>query len=103
MPACLSVDNVPVPSAYVPLWFHIQGLQETASGYGRRLTTPRMVYLEGRWRRVYVCCYSNSGTAYVEGERQPNGRRAWRIVCDDWTTGPVPEAPRPPPVRDARR
>jgi hypothetical protein len=37
------------------------------SGYGRKIPTEYMVRLKDkRWRRVYVCCYSNSGTAYIE-------------------------------------
>lgn len=48
-----------------PLWFHKRGLQETASGYGRKLTTPYMVRHEGRWRRVYACQISNAGTLYI--------------------------------------
>ena len=54
-------------SKEAPLWFHKAGLSQTASGYGRKLATRHMVKLPGgkRWRRVYVCCYANSGTAYV--------------------------------------
>lgn len=37
----------------------------TASGYGPRLPTPYQVKWEGRWRRVYVACYGNAGTAYI--------------------------------------
>jgi len=36
-----------------------------ASGYGRKIPTRHMIRYAGRWRRVYVMCYSNSGTAYV--------------------------------------
>ena len=50
-----------------PLWHQVEGLSQTASGYGRRLATTRMVRLPGnaRWRRVYCCIYSNVGTYYV--------------------------------------
>lgn len=50
-----------------PLWFHLRGLSQTATGYGGKLTSRRMIRLERgtRWRRVYVACFSNSGTAYV--------------------------------------
>jgi hypothetical protein len=48
-----------------PLWWQKQGLQETATGYGGKLTSTRMVKWLGRWRRVYVACYSNNGTAYI--------------------------------------
>jgi len=49
----------------VPLWWHKQGLQQTASGYGGKLASSKMVKLGNRWRRIYVACYGNSGTAYV--------------------------------------
>lgn len=47
-----------------PLYFHIHGLSETATGYGKKLTSSRMVHFEGRLRRIYVTCYSNCGTAW---------------------------------------
>lgn len=49
----------------VPLWWQKQGLSFTASGYGGKIPTSRMVKVDGRWRRVYVACYSNLGTAYI--------------------------------------
>ena len=48
-----------------PLEWQRKGLQQTASGYGARLTTPYMVRVGGRWWRVYSYCYSNSGTLYI--------------------------------------
>jgi len=50
-----------------PLWFHLAGLQETASGYGSKLTSARMIRFEGEkiWRRVYYVQWSNSGSPYV--------------------------------------
>ena len=50
-----------------PLWWQEQGLQYTASGYGRKIPTRHMVKLpeSNRWRRVYCCIYSNIGTCYV--------------------------------------
>ena len=36
-----------------------------ASGYGNRIPTDFMIKYQGRWRRVYCCCYSNSGTLYI--------------------------------------
>jgi hypothetical protein len=48
-----------------PLPWQLQGLQETASGYGSKLTTQRMIYWAGRWRRVYAMCYSNCATLYI--------------------------------------
>ena len=51
-----------------------QGLRETASGYGSKLTTEHMVKIAGRrgvWRRVYAVCYSNAASFYVllDGKR----------------------------------
>jgi hypothetical protein len=42
-----------------------RGLMQTASGYGRKLTTRYTVHFNGRARRVYCCCQSNSGTCYI--------------------------------------
>lgn len=49
------------------LWWQEKGLSYTASGYGKKIPTTRMVKLPGdtRWRRVYCCIFSNSGTCYV--------------------------------------
>lgn len=55
-----------------PLWWHKRGLQQTSSGYGRKLTTRYMLWFEGRLRRVYVTCFSNNGTAwftYKKGQK----------------------------------
>jgi hypothetical protein len=48
-----------------PLWWHEEGRQYSASGYGRKIPTARKVKHGGKWRRVYVCQYSNAGTAYI--------------------------------------
>lgn len=35
-------------------------------GYGSKLPTSYLVMLsDRRWRRIYVICFSNSGSAYV--------------------------------------
>ena len=49
----------------VPLWYHKQGLQQTASGYGNKLVTSKMIKYNNKWYRIYCYCYSNSGTAYI--------------------------------------
>lgn len=36
-----------------------------ATGYGARIPSRWQVKWAGRWRRVYVACFSNSGTAYI--------------------------------------
>ena len=47
----------------------------SASGYGRKIPTGRMVQLnDKRWRRVYVCQISNAGTAYILE------RGEWRVI-----------------------
>lgn len=36
------------------------------SGYGSKLPTSWQIQLQDkRWRRVYVICFSNSGSAYI--------------------------------------
>jgi len=54
-------------SKEAPLPHHTAGLSYTASGYGERIPTTRMVKIPGspRWRRVYCCIFSNAGTCYV--------------------------------------
>ena len=47
------------------LWWQRQGLQYTASGYGKKIPTRHMVHYEGRWRRVYAACFSNACTTFV--------------------------------------
>lgn len=49
-----------------PLAWQLRGLQETATGYGAKLTSGRVVRLaDGRERRVYVTCYSNNCSAWI--------------------------------------
>lgn len=49
-----------------PLNWQRQGLQETQSGYGARLTSARCVKLpNGIIRRIYVTQYSNAGSAWI--------------------------------------
>lgn len=49
-----------------PLWWHVKGLQYTASGYGKAIPTRWMVTVNGRKYRVYCSVYSNSGTCYIK-------------------------------------
>ena len=37
----------------------------TATGYGRKIPTRQMIKVNGKWRRVYCCIFSNSGTCYI--------------------------------------
>lgn len=66
----MSKTWTPLPEPYEiidrPLWWHLKGLQQTASGYGKKLTSSRCVKLpNGIVRRIYVTCWSNSGTAWI--------------------------------------
>lgn len=56
---------------YKPLAWQLLGLQYTASGYGTKIPTRWMVRHEGRQRRVYACCISNTETLYVLVKRWP--------------------------------
>lgn len=49
-----------------PLWWHIQGLTQTASGYGSKLTTRYMLPIGKRLYRVYCTQYSNAGTLWIK-------------------------------------
>ena len=35
------------------------------TGYGSKIPTQYMVFVENKWRRVYCRVYSNIGTCYV--------------------------------------
>lgn len=58
--------SLTVPAKRKPMRHHDLGLSWTASGYGKAMPSDLMVFFNGRWRRVYICCYSNAGTAYVK-------------------------------------
>jgi hypothetical protein len=40
-------------------------------GYGRKIPTDYVIRLGPRWHRVYVCCFSNAGTAYIKVKDHP--------------------------------
>ena len=68
----MKIEMQTAPGVYVmcegkesPLPWQTRGLQETASGYGRKLTTPYMVRFNGKWRRIYACQIANAGTLYI--------------------------------------
>lgn len=37
----------------------------TVYGYGKKIPTPHWLKVGGRWRRVYVTQFSNSGTSWI--------------------------------------
>lgn len=45
--------------------------RHSATGYGRRMATDYMVRYNGRWRRVYACCYGNAATHYIGNSANP--------------------------------
>ena len=55
-----------------PLWWHRSGLSETASGYGAKLRSSKMLRLQGekKLRRIYITCYSNAGSAWIIVNKQ---------------------------------
>lgn len=61
----LTIDWEPVPTRRVLLPWQKAGLSYTRTGYGPRIPTVNQVWYGGRWRRVYVCIWSNSGTCFI--------------------------------------
>lgn len=54
-----------------PLAWQLAGRTWTATGYGAKIPSSHMVKIGARLYRVYVTCYSNAGTAWI----QKDGRR----------------------------
>lgn len=49
-----------------PLWWHKKGLSYTASGYGEKIPTSKVIKMDdGRERRIYCDIYSNIGSCYI--------------------------------------
>jgi len=59
------------------LWWQARGLSYTRTGYGRQIPTTWQLRINGRWRRVYCCIFSNSGTCYIG---KPGN---WQAIVDD--------------------
>jgi len=51
---------------YAPMWFHLKGLSETSSGYGRRLNSGYKIRFNRRLYRIYVTIFSNAGTMWFK-------------------------------------
>lgn len=49
-----------------PLWWHRQGLSQTASGYGAKLTSRYKISYEGREFRLYCTVYGNAGSTWFK-------------------------------------
>lgn len=54
-----------------PLPFHEKGLSYTATGYGKKIPTTRVLHMFGRKYRIYCSVFSNIGTCYIiyKGEK----------------------------------
>ena len=55
---------------YSPLEWQIKGLQQTKSGYGKKITSWYSIYFQNRKYRIYVTIYSNNGTAWFKTGNQ---------------------------------
>ena len=58
---CLKADL-----SYDPPKWMAQGLQETASGYGKRLNSGYKIKWMGKVYRIYVTIFSNAGTCWFK-------------------------------------
>ena len=56
---------------HAPLDWQKRGLQQTASGYGRRLTNTSKICFEGKLYRLYTTIFSNAGSTWftVKGKK----------------------------------
>lgn len=48
-----------------PLWWHLKNIQQTASGYGNKLTTCYKIQFNSKLYRIYATCYSNSPSLWI--------------------------------------
>jgi len=42
---------------------------QTLTGYGTAIPTDYMIKFNDKWRRVYCCIFSNSGTLYIKAPK----------------------------------
>jgi hypothetical protein len=54
-----------------PLWWHLEGLSQTVSGYGGKLTSRYKISFEGKNYRLYISCFSNASSTWfsVKGKK----------------------------------
>ena len=71
--AYLQFGKVPGPFQTVkvecfekPLWWQLQNLTYTATGYGAKIPTRYMVKYDKRIYRVYCAIFGNVGTCWVK-------------------------------------
>lgn len=51
-----------------PLDWQRAGLQQTVSGYGRKLTMRSKIHFNGKAYRLYCTCFSNSGRVWFKAK-----------------------------------
>lgn len=75
----VTYQNAPYTVTVEKLWWQKQGLQQTATGYGRKLTTEYMLRVPDSPRpyRVYAVCFSNVASFYIL-------RKGERLFLRDW-------------------
>lgn len=63
------------------LWWQKRGLQQTATGYGRKLTTEYMLHLPDSPKpyRVYAICFSNTASFYILRKGDALYLRDWEL------------------------
>ena len=64
------INKYPLKFKESPLWWHKKGLLYTATGYGKKIPTSKMVKYNNRWHRIYCHIYSNSGSLYIISKGQ---------------------------------
>lgn len=68
---CLTLDtNGTDELIFAPLDWQKRGLSQTASGYGNKLVSRYKVRFEGRDYRLYVTCFSNTGSTWFTVRKQ---------------------------------
>jgi hypothetical protein len=65
MPDITYIDHAPADLIARPLWWQLKGLSCTATGYGARIPTDKMLRVGKRLYRVYATCYGNAASCWV--------------------------------------
>lgn len=58
------IDSDSADLVYSPLDWQSAGLQQTASGYGRKLTSRYKINFNGKLYRLYTTIFSNAGSTW---------------------------------------
>jgi hypothetical protein len=77
-----------------PLWWQKQGLQYTASGYGKKIPTEWVVTVGGRKSRVYMIQKGNAGSSYIlkgkqmvflhDWQFEEKAKEPWQMTREEW-------------------